>query len=137
MKKNILFIFETVYRLSINRSFKLALDNINMKVIISCLNNYFYSLISVRIFFLKTHTCFQLHFGIEISYLTDDISTCCIGQKFRMDSLQFLKINCYVISHDWKFRFPISKITDRSSDDNEWEKVFSYTREISANYLIP
>lgn len=54
-----------------------------------------------------------------------------------MDSLQFLKINCYVISHDWKFRFPISKITDRSSDDNEWEKVFSYTREISANYLIP
>lgn len=53
MKKNILFIFETVYRLSINRSFKLALDNINMKVIISCLNNYFYSLISVRIFFIK------------------------------------------------------------------------------------
>lgn len=57
MKKNILFIFETVYRLSINRSFKLALDNINMKVIISCLNtgNYFHSLISVRIFF-KKHT---------------------------------------------------------------------------------
>lgn len=51
MKKNILFTFETVYRLSINRSFKLALDNINMKVIISCLNNYFHSLISVRIFF--------------------------------------------------------------------------------------
>lgn len=51
MKKNILFIFETVYRLSINRSFKLDLDNINIKVIISCLNNYFYSLISVRIFF--------------------------------------------------------------------------------------
>lgn len=50
MKKNILFIFETIYRLSINRSFKLALDNINMKVIISCLNNYFHSLISVRIF---------------------------------------------------------------------------------------
>lgn len=55
MKKNILFIFETVYRLSINRSFKLDLDNINIKVIISCLNNYFYSLISVRIFFIK-HT---------------------------------------------------------------------------------
>lgn len=55
MKKNILFIFETVYRLSINRSFKLALDNINMKVIISCLNNYFYSLISVRIFLKNTH----------------------------------------------------------------------------------
>lgn len=57
MKKNILFIFETVYRLSINRSFKLALDNINMKVIISCLNtgNYFHSLISVWIFF-KKHT---------------------------------------------------------------------------------
>lgn len=55
MKKNILFIFETVYRLSINRSFKLALDNINMKVIISCLNNYFHSLISVRIF-CKKHT---------------------------------------------------------------------------------
>lgn len=55
MKKNILFIFETVYRLSINRSFKLALDNINMKVIISCLNNYFCSLISVRIFFKNTH----------------------------------------------------------------------------------
>lgn len=57
MKKNILFIFETVYRLSINRSFKLALDNINMKVIISCLNtgNYFHSLISVRIFFKNTH----------------------------------------------------------------------------------
>lgn len=55
MKKNILFIFETVYRLSINRSFKLDLDKINIKVIISCLNNYFYSLISVRIFFIK-HT---------------------------------------------------------------------------------
>lgn len=55
MKKNILFIFETVYRLSINRSFKLALDNINMKVIISCLNNYFHSLISVRIFLKYTH----------------------------------------------------------------------------------
>lgn len=55
MKKNILFIFETVYRLSINRSFKLALDNKNMKVIISCLNNYFHSLISVRIFLKNTH----------------------------------------------------------------------------------
>lgn len=55
MKKNILFIFETVNRLSINRSFKLALDNINMKVIISCLNNYFHSLISVRIFLKNTH----------------------------------------------------------------------------------
>lgn len=55
MKKNILFIFETVYRLSINRSFKLALDNINMKVIISCLNNYFHSLISVRTFLKNTH----------------------------------------------------------------------------------
>lgn len=55
MKKNILFILETVYRLSINRSFKLALDNINMKVIISCLNNYFHSLISVRIFLKNTH----------------------------------------------------------------------------------
>lgn len=55
MKKNILFIFETVYILSINRSFKLALDNINMKVIISCLNNYFHSLISVRIFLKNTH----------------------------------------------------------------------------------
>lgn len=55
MKKNILCIFETVYRLSINRSFKLALDNINMKVIISCLNNYFHSLISVRIFLKNTH----------------------------------------------------------------------------------
>lgn len=55
MKKNILFIFETVYRLSINRSFKLALDNINMKVIISCLDNYFHSLISVRIFKKNTH----------------------------------------------------------------------------------
>lgn len=55
MKKNILFIFEIVYRLSINRFFKLVLDNINMKVIIFCLNigNYFYSLISVRIFFKK------------------------------------------------------------------------------------
>lgn len=51
MKKNILFIFEIVYRLSINRFFKLVLDNINMKVIIFCLNNYFYNLISVRIFF--------------------------------------------------------------------------------------
>lgn len=50
MIKNILFIFEIVYRLSINRFFKLVLDNINMKVIIFCLNNYFYSLISVRIF---------------------------------------------------------------------------------------
>lgn len=55
MKKNILFTFETVYRLSINRSFKLALYNINMKVIISCLNNYFHSLISVRIFLKNTH----------------------------------------------------------------------------------
>lgn len=55
MKKNILFIFETVYRLSINRFFKLALDNINIKAIISCLNNYFYSLISVRIFLKNTH----------------------------------------------------------------------------------
>lgn len=55
MKKNILFIFETVYRLSITRSFKLDLDNINIKVIISCLNNYFYSLISVRIFLKNTH----------------------------------------------------------------------------------
>lgn len=55
MKKFFLFIFETVYRLSINRSFKLALDNINIKVIISCLNNYFYSLISVRIFLKNTH----------------------------------------------------------------------------------
>lgn len=55
MKKNILFTFETVYRLSINRSFKLALDNINMKVIISCLNNYFHSLICVRIFLKNTH----------------------------------------------------------------------------------
>lgn len=55
MKKNILFTFETVYRLSINRSFKLALGNINMKVIISCLNNYFHSLISVRIFLKNTH----------------------------------------------------------------------------------
>lgn len=45
MKKNILFIFEIVYRLSINRFFKLVLDNINIKVIIFCLNNYFYSLI--------------------------------------------------------------------------------------------
>lgn len=53
MKKNILFIFEIVYRLSINRFFKLVLDNINIKVIIFCLNNYFYSLISVRIFFIK------------------------------------------------------------------------------------
>lgn len=55
MKNFFLFIFETVYRLSINRSFKLALDNINMKVIISCLNNYFHSLISVRIFLKNTH----------------------------------------------------------------------------------
>lgn len=53
MKKNILFIFEIVYRLSINRFFKLVLDNINIKVIIFFLNNYFYSLISVRIFLKK------------------------------------------------------------------------------------